>query len=278
MEIIGLTVINKLSNKVRGKNCEFITTYKEDKIYKYAILYKNKKYELKIYSKEHECPSGYTNSKTAYIKYEIVEIFDTFTHIPKTKLMINNKHISELHNDLILLCDDDLCDDNCKTGMLVCPHKYGKNYTYKCINITDININRKELECSNKFINNCGDDLKMYDTYNNLILLINTKGDDEWYPCGYYKVNIDLFKATKRYDDKRHVYIFQGQSGIGKSHISHLLNDKIIFETDTYSKLPKKIKADIIVIGNKYSYTIEDIKSTLNLNKVRPVLVGFEYI
>jgi len=74
--------------------------------------------------------------------------------------------------------------------------------------------------------------------------------------------NIDLtkFEKTVRYKEKRPVWLFKGPSNMGKSFIAEHCSLKS-YETDMSDKLPDEIDADIIVIGNKYKYSIEDIKS-----------------
>ena len=39
--------------------------------------------------------------------------------------------------------------------------------------------------------------------------------------------------------------------------------DVKVFETDAYAELPDNIISDVIVLGNKYSYTLDDMKSRL---------------
>lgn len=78
-------------------------------------------------------------------------------------------------------------------------------------------------------------------------------------------INIDAFenqkKKSKRYLEKRPVWIFKGDSMLGKSYIASFLNEnKEIYETDSCETLPSTIYADIIVLGNKYKYTINEIK------------------
>ena len=80
------------------------------------------------------------------------------------------------------------------------------------------------------------------------------------YDSNGYILDIEKFKKTPRHKDKRPVWIFVGPSNIGKSFISSRC-DLISYETDIFSELPEQIIADIIVIGNKYKFEIEDIKN-----------------
>ena len=64
-----------------------------------------------------------------------------------------------------------------------------------------------------------------------------------------------MFVPNGRAKTKRPVWIFKGDSSSGKSYLSHLTQKKV-YETDSNSKLPIKITEDIIVLGNKYIFTI----------------------
>lgn len=46
--------------------------------------------------------------------------------------------------------------------------------------------------------------------------------------------------------------------------MAHKLSDMIIFETDSFEKLPEKIIADIVVIGNKYKHEIDNVKNRID--------------
>ena len=91
-------------------------------------------------------------------------------------------------------------------------------------------------------------------------------------------LNLDYFELHKRFKEvKRKVWIFKGDSVSGKTFLS----DKISlskYETDYQPKLPDVIKEDIIVIGNKYKFDIEDIKKRIyNISKVDVVIVNFSH-
>ena len=80
------------------------------------------------------------------------------------------------------------------------------------------------------------------------------------YDLDGYILDMEKFKKTPRHKDKRPVWIFVGPSNIGKSFIASKC-DLISYETDMCSELPEQIIADIIVLGNKYQFDIENIKS-----------------
>lgn len=88
-------------------------------------------------------------------------------------------------------------------------------------------------------------------------------GYDEYYPAGYYFLNFDVFQKTPRYSDKRVVFVFCGESGVGKSYLTGMMRNVKVYETDSKETLPDVIYEDVVVIGNKYDYSIDDIKSRL---------------
>lgn len=76
-------------------------------------------------------------------------------------------------------------------------------------------------------------------------------------------LDINLFKKTIRAKDKRPVWIFKGDSNSGKSFLSHLVIGKSVYETDSSSILKEIITEDIIVLGNKYKFSIEEIENKI---------------
>jgi len=96
-----------------------------------------------------------------------------------------------------------------------------------------------------------------------------------YYPSGGYHVEMELFKATLRAKSLRPTYVFTGESGIGKSFLASKLKDTVVFETDAYEILPKIIIADIIVLGNKHQYTIDDIQQRIRDTEL--VVCSFNY-
>lgn len=88
-------------------------------------------------------------------------------------------------------------------------------------------------------------------------------GGDAYYPSGYYTINMDLFTSNTRFKDKMPVWIFTGKSATGKSFIAEHIDGLSKFETDSVNKLPDEIDAQIIILGNKYPYTIDDVKNRI---------------
>ena len=100
----------------------------------------------------------------------------------------------------------------------------------------------------------------------NDIFTVDYDGGDYWYPCGFVEMHEELFKETPRLKEKRPVWIFKGHSGLGKSYLAGIINDsqrnKTVYETDAHSEL-EKINEDIIVLGNKYDYSVADVESMI---------------
>jgi hypothetical protein len=98
---------------------------------------------------------------------------------------------------------------------------------------------------------------------NNKVFNVSYCGGDCYYPGGSYNVDINLFTETSRHKDKRPVWIFKGESNSGKSFIASHLNKLSVYETDSSNILPDIIKEDVIVLGNKYKFAINDIKERI---------------
>ncbi len=109
----------------------------------------------------------------------------------------------------------------------------------------------------------------------NKVFSISEYGGDNYYPSGGYSVNMELFKETVRAKNLRPVWIFKGKSNSGKSFLASKLNDLEVYETDSNEELPTSITASIIVLGNKYNYSIDDIKPKL-FGEVEIQIVEFQ--
>lgn len=100
----------------------------------------------------------------------------------------------------------------------------------------------------------------------NDIFYVDDDGDDCWYPSGGVEITEELFTKTNRAMDKRPVWIFKGDSGLGKSYIAGIIANsdraKTVYETDAHEELDT-IEADIIVVGNKYDHSFEEIESKI---------------
>ena len=88
-------------------------------------------------------------------------------------------------------------------------------------------------------------------------------GGDRYYPTGYVDVNMTCFEELPRNMKKRPVWIFKGYSGLGKTSLAIQLENEDVYDTDISSKLPECITESIVVLGNKYGHTLEDIKTRL---------------
>jgi hypothetical protein len=74
---------------------------------------------------------------------------------------------------------------------------------------------------------------------------------------------MNLFKVLPRVSELRPVWIFTGPSNIGKTFLASKLNDLGVYETDSSDILPDVITEEIIVLGNKYKFDIDEIKKRL---------------
>ena len=197
LEIVGLKIHHNIGKKVIGHNCEF--SHIKTTITEYIVCLESdqtKKYELKMWIRYGECPSGWTTAQWA--EHQLLEVshFGAMTHL------INNE------------CKKTILYDQAKLK-------------YQC----------------------------EYFSY-------SYDGDDRWYPEGQIYVNMEKFKKFRGFD--RHpVWVFTGQSGLGKSFLAHHLSKMIIFETDSVDQLPNEITADIVVLGNKHKYSKTELEKRI---------------
>jgi hypothetical protein len=102
---------------------------------------------------------------------------------------------------------------------------------------------------------------------------ISKWGNDMYYPCGGHSVNMDFFRPNgKRAPEKRRVMIFKGDSSAGKSWLAAKANVSV-YETDKSAELPSEIESEIIVLGNKYNFSLEDIKEKIAFKEETEVVV-----
>jgi hypothetical protein len=84
-------------------------------------------------------------------------------------------------------------------------------------------------------------------------------GGDSYYPGGCHYINLEFFVPTGRGVDKPVIFIFTGKSGIGKSFIASKLQGMEVYETDSNQTLNIPLTTNVVVLGNKYDYTVEDV-------------------
>lgn len=92
----------------------------------------------------------------------------------------------------------------------------------------------------------------------NGVFFCSEDGGDPYYPSGGVNVNMELFKPLARAMEKRPVYVFYGGSGLGKSTLAGKTGCSV-FETDAVDILPDEITADIVVVGNRSGFSLEDV-------------------
>jgi len=129
---------------------------------------------------------------------------------------------------------------------------------------------KKELIIDDILPNN----VQLQHEYDNEVFTISYDGDDSYYPSGGYEVDMSLFKETIRAKEKRPVWLFMGDSNLGKSFLSDKMIGMTKYETDSNKELPNVITETIIVLGRRYKFTIDDIKSRI-LGEYELILVAF---
>ena len=90
-------------------------------------------------------------------------------------------------------------------------------------------------------------------------------------------INYSLFNISRRYKEKRPVWIFKGDSGMGKTYLSSIIYNNSylqVYETDSERKIKDALYEDIIVIGNKYEVSIEEVEKRI-LGPHETIIVDF---
>lgn len=107
------------------------------------------------------------------------------------------------------------------------------------------------------------------------------------------KLNNDLFhcngkevfysteglRKAFRAPEERIVWILSGASGLGKSTLGRYLEDggKTVYETDSARELPEMITEDVIILGNRSGFTVEDVTKRIP-QPAKVVSVPFELL
>lgn len=97
----------------------------------------------------------------------------------------------------------------------------------------------------------------------NEVFTFSADGGDKNYQSGYYNINWEKFKETPRLKSKRVVYIFTGENGVGKTYLANSLDDLDVMETDVLDKLPDAIYAEVVVLGNRRGFTLDEVKERI---------------
>lgn len=112
---------------------------------------------------------------------------------------------------------------------------------------------------------------------NDEICIADDTGGDDYYPSGGFYFNDKLFHKTPRTIKTRRTYIVKGPGGIGKSFLTKSITDLKVYETDIDTKLPDTLIYDVVVLGNRSGFSVEDIKNKLNLDTTEVVVVDMKY-
>ncbi len=106
----------------------------------------------------------------------------------------------------------------------------------------------------------------LVNTDGNVILTCTGNGGDGYYPCGHCELDETYLDRSPRCPTKRPVYVFSGQSGLGKSYLSSFCAKQLdVYETDQHENIPEDVWIyDVIVVGNRYSGQMELVKQQLS--------------
>lgn len=227
LRVVGLKVHKYVGQDVDGHNCHF--NYFPVEAEKYILTVSphgsNEYIEIELSDENGECGSGWCTASWGEMEVRHVDHIKPFTHTPKDK----NLYLKDTY----------LC--------------YGEDRKYDLVT---------SLDAKEGLIASTDEDAEI----NNEVFYWSYCGGDYYYPGGYVKVNLELFNKLPRAMDKRPVYIVYGKSGMGKSSIFNELGNNSLYsfyETDSDETLPEVITQDIIILGNKYNFSIDDVKAHL---------------
>ena len=105
--------------------------------------------------------------------------------------------------------------------------------------------------------------------YDNCVFKIDQSG---------VQIKYERLIPTNRKKEKRPVWIFVGESALGKSYLSSVLvngSNNTKYETDSSPELPAEINEDMIVVGNKYHFSLRDIRERI-FGEHETIIVNFE--
>lgn len=202
-----------------------------------------RKFEIELETLNDWCGSGYCGASMGSMGTEHVYSFGPLTHVPKSHRPIKIEGASYIESS-----------DGHGDG------------TFVFWNTNEHN----------------GDDwwLDDYEVSNN-VFYCDYDGGDSYYPRGSAGVNEELFEELPRAFERRPVYIFRGESAVGKSTLAHLLEkDKQVYETDSAKDgtLPDELWYDVIVMGNKWpNITLDDIRKRI-VDEAEIIIVDFSRI
>lgn len=268
--IIGLNIKNIWCKKIRGHNCNFEYYRGKSKMYELFIKDTNNIInKITFHTRYDECYSGYTIAQWCYYKIEKVKNRGSVTHVPKgyieTNFLDYNKHPDKYNVEYSIY---DYKDD-----VIYYTHEGGDCYYpdgYIDINLdyfqeTNRGFDEPVVWLVDKFMRNTkyitDEDMNnidniLYDNFDLLDIRHVTDVDRLKELIGGNIININI---TGNWSDNI-IKIFHGPSNTGKSYIAHkYFDDNIIYETDQSNTLNILPQHKIIVLGNKYNFTLDQV-------------------
>lgn len=213
--------------------------------------------KLKVHSLRVENTMTYNDSNDAYEDNKFF-ILNCINNEAREKYEIR---LYTIYGD----CPSGWCTASWGIGSISCVDSF--------IGITHKPIKELEFEIDEDLLTNNG---RIYHAENDVFEL-SYDDNDGYYPGGYAGVDMNLFKETNRSKEKRPVWVFKGDSALGKSYLAGIIansgRDKSVYETDAHEELGD-IHEDIVVIGNKYKHSVEDVESHI-LGEHDTILVDF---
>lgn len=272
--IIGLNIKHVWCERVRGHNCDFEYYRGKSKVYELFIKDTNNVINKVTFTSRYgECGSGWTISRWCNYKIETVNYRGSITHVPKgyteTNFLDYDKNPDKYKVEYrIYDYKDDIIDYSSDGGDSYYPSghinidlgyftKTNRGFDEPVVWLTDRFIGRSK--CITDYDMNRIDNI-LYGKFDFLDIHHVTN-------VNKLKKLIDgkIININVTGNNMSNILIFYGPSNTGKSYIAHkYFDDNKIYETDQSDTLNILPYHEVIVLGNKYKFTLDQVINQIN--------------
>lgn len=290
--IVGINVHNVWTMYIKGHNCDFEYYRDMDKRYEIYIKDTNIKVNrITLWVDYTECSSGWSTATIGRMKKSYVSNRGSITHIPKefikTRFLEYCKDPSTYeHSDNGSSHSDDECDYmgekyEYNDGIIIYSENGGCTYYptgYVKVNLDNFTPTGRGFDKPVIWLVTGGDLSFSYKLTDNIV---HNHNQFDNILCKYNVFNVDNITnldEMKRFiggiivtiniqNNDNEKIIFVGPSNIGKSFLAHKYYEKV-FETDSNEVLKADDDYNVVVIGNKYEISVDDITSLIGDCKI----------
>lgn len=177
----------------------------------------------------------------------------------KYEIVCLNQETSEFH---VMKCQTNhgMCGSGWTTA------SWGRIATTKVDNVGSLHFVPKETTTLNNIEN--------VSSMDNALFSFSENGGCDYYPTGWFRIELSGWKSTGRKPSKPMIHVFHGCNATGKSTIASL-TEKTVIESDSFESGEKFIDSinltrpttdTIVVIGGKHQIDIDTVVSLLEEN------------